>query len=137
MRRHVSETVKLSDGTIIPKDTLIGVSSHSMWDPEKYPDPHKFDGYRFLRMAEDAEKEREAHFVSISPDHLAFGYGKHACPGRFFVANEVKIALSHILLKYDIKLAPGADPKPRMSGWTFQAHDTGIMIRRRKEEIML
>jgi cytochrome P450 len=54
-------------------------------------------------VADDPEKEMFRHFVSTSPEHMAFGFGKHSCPGRFFAAIEVKIALCHILLKYDFK----------------------------------
>lgn len=42
-------------------------------------------------MREQAETETEALLVTTSPNHLAFGHGKHACPGRFFAATEIKI----------------------------------------------
>ncbi|KAL8321744.1 hypothetical protein RB597_007842 [Gaeumannomyces tritici] len=56
----------------------------------------KFDIYRFYRIRENAEAraEAKAQLVSTSPDFVApFGYGKHACPGRFFAAAEIKIIL--------------------------------------------
>jgi cytochrome P450 len=37
---------------------------------------------------------------------LAFGYGRHACPGRFFAANEIKMILARLVLDFDIKM-PG------------------------------
>ncbi|KAK2059529.1 cytochrome P450 [Colletotrichum caudatum] len=48
----------------------------------------------------------QAQLVSRSPQHLGFGHGPHACPGRFFAANEITVALAHLLMKYDWKLAP-------------------------------
>lgn len=42
--------------------------------------------------------------MATSPDHLGFAHGKHACPGRLFAANEVKIAMVHLICKYDSKL---------------------------------
>ncbi|KAL2286223.1 hypothetical protein FJTKL_07028 [Diaporthe vaccinii] len=42
---------------------------------------------------------------------MGFGHGAHACPGRFFAANEVKIALAHLLMKYDWRLPEGHDPQ--------------------------
>lgn len=33
-----------------------------------------------------------------------FGYGKHACPGRFFAGNELKLILVKMLEKYEIGL---------------------------------
>ena len=51
-------------------------------------DLEKFDIYRWLRLRETPEFANKAHFVSTSPDHLAFGHGMHACPGRFFATVE-------------------------------------------------
>lgn len=83
-----------------------------MWDPAVYPDPLTYDGYRFLRLRQDGGKTASAAaLVSTSPEHAAFGMGKHICPGRFFAANEVKIALARILLDYDVRLAKDRDPK--------------------------
>lgn len=39
---------------------------------------------------------------------MGFGYGRHACPGRFFAANQIKHMLAHILLEYDIRMPGGA-----------------------------
>lgn len=47
---------------------------------------------------------------------MGFGFGRHSCPGRFFAANEVKIALCHILLKYDFKLAEAERPEHERVG---------------------
>ncbi|KAI3531126.1 ent-kaurene oxidase [Colletotrichum filicis] len=115
IRRIALKDTKLHNGTKIPKGTKLIVSTSKSWDTDKYPNPEKFNSYRFLRMRKEQGLET-AQFVSTTPNALGFGMGKHACPGRFFAANELKIALSHILLKYDFKLAPGAPTDP-----TFQA----------------
>lgn len=38
---------------------------------------------------------------------MPFGYGKHACPGRFFAANEIKVIVINLLRKYDIETRQG------------------------------
>lgn len=38
---------------------------------------------------------------------MHFGYGRHACPGRFFAANEIKLILARILVDYDIRMPDG------------------------------
>jgi cytochrome P450 len=111
------------------------VSTSKSWDPETYPDPDKFDGYRFLRIRDNQGLET-AQFVSTTPDALGFGMGKHACPGRFFAANELKIALSHIIMKYDFKLAPGTPTEPSFQSLYCNANENAkILVRRRKSEI--
>lgn len=114
------------------------ISAHNMWDESVYPNAKEFDPYRFLRMRENPEREKFAHFVSPSVEHMGFGFGRHSCPGRFFAANEVKIALCHILLKYDFKLAEAERPEHERVGVSLSANSRGkILIRRRQEEISL
>ncbi|KAK3344910.1 putative cytochrome P450 monooxygenase [Neurospora tetraspora] len=119
MRRYVGKDLTLSDGTFIPKGGNVAVSAHNMWDSEVYEQPDKWDGRRFLRMRETPGKENMAQLVSTGPDHLGFGHGQHACPGRFFAANEVKIAVIYLLLNYEWRLPEGSDPKVRTFGFSM------------------
>jgi cytochrome P450 len=136
MRRVALGDVQISDGTRIRKGEILAVDAGNMWDPAVYENPNKWDGYRFLKLRESAEGQHTAQLVSTSPNHLGFGHGQHACPGRFFAANEVKIIMAQMLLKYDFKLSDGAEPKLRRSGFSVGADPTmKMMIRRRQEEI--
>ncbi|KAB8235697.1 cytochrome P450 [Aspergillus alliaceus] len=138
MRRKAMADLKLSDGTHISQGTLLFVSSERMWDPEIYPNPLEFDGYRFLKLRSVPGHETSSQAVAPSPEHMGFGFGRHACPGRFFAINEVKIALCHILLKYDFKLVGESIPRARKEGLQWNADPTTeIAIRRRQEEIVL
>ena len=49
---------------------------------------------------------------SIRVDSLEFGYGIHACPGRFFAMNVVKATIVAILRRYDLRL-PSSEKVPR------------------------
>ncbi|KAJ6130412.1 hypothetical protein N7512_003192, partial [Penicillium capsulatum] len=138
MRRIAEDNIRLSDGTQIAKGTSIMVAGEWMRDAQFYEDPETFDAYRFLKMRQIPGNQASAQFVSPSPEHLGFGFGNHACPGRFFVANEIKIAMCHILLKYDLKLAEGSVPQYRRYGFSNQADPLAqISARRRREEIAL
>jgi len=64
-------------------------------------------------------------FVSVSPNSLGFGYGRHACPGRFFAANEIKLLLIHAMLTYDMGLV--GDSKERYPNLEF-AHMVSIFF---------
>lgn len=43
----------------------------------------------------------------MSNSSLTWGYGRHACPGRFLANNELKMILAHALINYDWKLPDG------------------------------
>ena len=107
-----------------------------MWDPQVYPDPNAYDPFRFLAMRDQPGKEgQQSHLVSTSVNHLGFGHGDHACPGRFFAANEVKIALVHLWLKYDWKLAPGTMTHPVLNGFEWGSNPTTELLVRRRSSI--
>jgi len=47
-----------------------------------------------------------------------FGYGRHACPGRFFAANELKVIIVKILERFEIKYPDGV--KERYQNTSFE-----------------
>jgi cytochrome P450 len=110
---------KFSDGTTIPYGALISVpSAPTHHDPANYDHPAMFDGSRFSRMREERQRLVDSegtgiftqHMVTTAPEHVVFGYGHHACPGRFFAATELKSMMAHILINYDVK--PETDIRP-------------------------
>jgi cytochrome P450 len=101
-------------------------------DPETYPDSEKFDAWRFYRMREAGDPNK-FHFATVSNDSTNFGAGFHACPGRFFVAHELKIILSELLLNYDLKFTQGTD-RPQDGSHDFTVipcTQTELLIRRK------
>lgn len=126
-------------GIHIKKGERIGVSiTHQLDDDSMWKDATTFDPYRFVRMRGTPDKANTAHLVSTSPSHLGFGHGVHACPGRFFASNEVKIAMCHLILKYDWKLPEGPRPVPVTHGMSYLTNpNTQLLFRRRKEELDL
>lgn len=117
----------LSNGQVIPAGCIIEVAAYnSMHDPDFISDPMEFDALRWYRQrqtedlkgAEKASADSANQMVTVSPTALTFGYGRHACPGRFFAANEIKMIMGHAILDYDFKNADGSMeryPNLRMS----------------------
>ncbi|KAM0211496.1 hypothetical protein ACHAQD_010289 [Fusarium lateritium] len=137
-RRMATEDVTLPNDMVFKKGQKLAVSSTHMWHDDYYEDAKTFNPYRFLRMRETPGKDHMAHLVSTSSDHLGFGHGVHACPGRFFASNEVKIALCHLIMKYEWKLMNDERPPPCSHGMMFNTNPTAkLLIRRRQEELDL
>ncbi|KAJ3533613.1 hypothetical protein NM208_g7907 [Fusarium decemcellulare] len=139
MRRLVEKDLQLSDGTTIPKGRRLAVDTFYYKETtEAYDNPEEFDIFRFRNLREQPGMENKAQLVATGPYQLSFGHGRYACPGRFFAANEVKIALCFMLLKYDWKLAPGTVTDPQTFSATMSSNPaTVLQYRRRKEEIDL
>lgn len=93
----------LSNGQYIPKGTILDIPSDTISrDAEIFPDPETFNPWR-----DDGPEDAQHQFVSVSHFIGFFGYGAHACPGRFFAANEIKMILARTLLTYDIRMKDG------------------------------
>ncbi|KAF7351479.1 hypothetical protein MSAN_01580100 [Mycena sanguinolenta] len=129
---------RFSDGTFIPFGSYLATSGRAVQhDAENYERPETFDGFRFARMREELEQNADHavfknHMISTSPTHLVFGYGRHACPGRFFAATELKAMLAHILITYDVKSDEGR-PVEYSFGRVRTASPTAtILIRKRQ-----
>ncbi|KAJ5102670.1 hypothetical protein N7532_003199 [Penicillium argentinense] len=104
LNRLALAEIPLSDGTVIPKGATLGVSAHVNHDESIYPDAGTYNGYRFYNKRQQPGNEQRFQFVTTTTESFGFGHGVHACPGRFFAANETKIFLIHLLLKYDWQL---------------------------------
>ena len=125
--------VTSANGSFLPYGAHIGVSQYGLHRYQgNYDDPNTFDPFRFSRSREaftaartessgdpasgdrtaEVLKERNLSSYSTSETNLAFGHGKHACPGRFFAVQELKIMLAYLLLNYQIK---PQTPRPPMT----------------------
>ncbi|KAK3316217.1 cytochrome P450 [Apodospora peruviana] len=116
-------------------------------DPDIYENPDKYDAFRFSRAREaydvqqggdekknleEAMQSKRQGMVTTSDTFLPFSHGRHACPGRFFVAHELKMIMAYLLENYEIK--PIVErPKPMWIGETIVPPlDAVVEIRRRK-----
>lgn len=99
--------LKLDNGTILPKGTRCVFPTQPIHlDPDSYVDAEQYDPFRFSRSFEgpQAPKDERLLATSVTDSFFSFGYGKHVCPGRFFVSQTLKQALAHMLLNYDVEM---------------------------------
>ncbi|KAF5349709.1 hypothetical protein D9756_008944 [Leucocoprinus leucothites] len=136
----IRKTIKdwmLSDGTLIPPDTYVGVAVDAMNKSEaSFQDAQTFNGFRFVAMNDGRESLDSAkqHLVCLSPEYIVFGNGRHACPGRFLGVNNIKVMFIHILLNYDVQLENGSlehPPNTYFAASTIPNQEAKLMFRKR------
>lgn len=59
------------------------------------------------------EESSKLAFHTTSVESMAFGHGRHACPGRYFAEAEIKAILCHLLMNYEIKFSDTVTERPR------------------------
>ena len=107
--RKVLKGITLSNGQYIPAGTIIEVAQYAL-NQELGADFDPLRAYA-MRQAGSATTSARSQFVSVSESYLGFGYGNHACPGRFFAANEIKTILAKMLLRFEVRNAGGVQER--------------------------
>ncbi|KAI1121484.1 P450 monooxygenase [Nemania abortiva] len=102
LARMALKEYTFSNGLRIPKGSVIFTPNSPLFADEKfYPNPENFDGFRFEKMRNDPELGSSCDLTSTSEHSMHFGIGRHACPGRFMVSDEVKLAIIYLLQNFD------------------------------------
>ncbi|KAF2218406.1 cytochrome P450 [Elsinoe ampelina] len=113
--RKVLKGITLSNGQYIPPGVDIEAPTYSIYhDSDLFPDPEKFDGFRSYKLRQESmssDVQARNTFVNVNDQNLGFGYGRHACPGRFFANNEIKMILAKLLLHHDVKMPDGLNER--------------------------
>ena len=153
MMKKAVKDVLLSDGTFIPKGTiLVTACSPVHRDPRYYPNPDVFNPFRFSHERELDGDNVKHQFTTSSATYLSWGYGAHSwyvyldvftsavqlmslagSPGRFFVVMEMKVILAHVIAHYDLKLdGDGYPPKETCMGFAVAAPRDGALLFRKR-----
>ncbi len=98
---------EFSDGLKLPVGTRFGFPIQAMQhDAEHFESPLEFDAFRFVRKAQaEGSVTEDVHrwsATAMSTTNLAWGYGNHICPGRFFAIRMLKFIFTKLLLEYDV-----------------------------------
>ncbi|EJD39100.1 cytochrome P450 [Auricularia subglabra TFB-10046 SS5] len=92
-------------GWSIPAGSIVIANIwHLLHDPEKYPDPMKFDPERYLRAAPPG--------INEDPKSSAFGFGRRECPGKYIADSSVWLLVAMTLAAFDISKAVDGNGKP-------------------------
>ncbi|EJD49232.1 cytochrome P450 [Auricularia subglabra TFB-10046 SS5] len=129
--RKAMRDFEFSNGMVIKKGQIVSAAVRATHhDPAVYTNAETFDGFRFYNPVEPALSDR---MTSPSADFLFFGSGRHACPGRFWAANEMKAMMAYMVTHYDIRMEQdGVVPAEKWIGASVIPDRTArVLIRKR------
>ncbi|KAI0059480.1 cytochrome P450 [Artomyces pyxidatus] len=134
MARLVLQPFTFSNGVTVPAGTtVVAASSATHHDTANYENAEVFDGFRFADLRDEDGEGLKHQMVSTQTDYLAFGHGRHACPGRFFAANELKAMLAHVVVTYDVKFEDGKGfPPNKFIGEALIPGTSDVLFRKRQ-----
>lgn len=106
-------------------------------DGDIYSSPEEFDAFRFSRpfdtihqsTRQQAAKRELA--TSVTTTFLPFGYGRHACPGRWFVVQMIKQGIAHIVLNYDVEVTKKHGKRVSMLNFMLPPQKAEIRVTRK------
>lgn len=87
----------------------------SLWISSCIPIPNAYDDFRFVKIRSrepNPDAGDRAQYAASNPASMSSGFGRHACPGRFFAANEIKAIMGFLVLNYDMKFPAGVEKRP-------------------------
>ncbi|PGH07723.1 hypothetical protein AJ79_06200 [Helicocarpus griseus UAMH5409] len=138
--------IRLPSGDHLPYGAHCGIASYGpQHDEDVYENPYSFQPFRFCEgkqrkaiKAPQADDEvvpgqsAPKSFVTTSEYMMGFNHGRHACPGRFFAAQQTKLLLPHIVLNYDIKPIPTRPQNRWLNNSSGPPMSATLRIRRRE-----
>ncbi|KAI1273002.1 cytochrome P450 [Xylaria sp. FL0933] len=135
-KRIVKQQIVLSDGVTLPVGTYVSVVNTSTLEGQVGVIGDEFDGLRYSRMRQQTGGIGTRHqYSSTDKQHITFGHGRFACPGRFVAAAEIKMVLGFMLERYEIKFHEGCHrPKNlQLLELGFQDPSIRVYLRERKD----
>jgi cytochrome P450 len=154
-RRVVAkEGIRLADGTHIPAGIPLATPMDAIhMDAAYYTNPSTFHPFRFCTV-EQVKGTRTAQYyeeklgvspavprgggnkstVTLDDKFLSFGFGRNACPGRFFALHEMKLMMAYMLMNYEIDYFEKRPEQFKVMWVQLPFESTMLRVRRREGE---
>lgn len=97
----------LSDGTILPPGTIVGVNPWVIHYKESIfgKDPHEFKPERWLKSETEDDSMHDVRIKKMKDADMAFGGGNRICIGRPLALVEVYKVVATVFGRYEVCLA--------------------------------
>lgn len=137
--------ITIPSGEHLPVGSKVGVTSYAIHhDDSAHPNAFKYDAFRFSRAINDPtlfeqafgskdEVPKAPTLVTTTDNFLGFSHGRHACPGRFFAANQLKLLLAAIATKYELEPIDERPPNPWLNNSVGPPIWEKMRVRRRPD----
>ena len=124
-----------SNGLHIPEGVNVCIPGQRvMHDDAIYPNADEFDGFRHqvpYHLMGQKKVDPTMSMSATGAEYLAFGYGVHACPGRFLVEALMKVAMRHLLERFDVEVVGKGRVEPPQI-WGLPGGPIGYSVRVRR-----
>jgi len=122
LMRKVKKAFEYKGMTVPEGDFVCVAPAYSMRLPEIYSNPNTFDPSRFER-GEDKD---------LPYAYIAFGGGRHGCPGENFGITQIKTVWTVLLREYELEMGDQGFPRPDYESMVVgPAHPCKIKFRKR------
>lgn len=115
----------MPNGKILPEGTFVVIPNYAFQhDPEIFPEPERFNPDRFT----DEETAKRHNF-----SYLPFGEGPRICIGQRFGLLQVKLAIVHLLLNFQLFLSPKTSVPLEINHYSLTftpVHDVYLKLRK-------
>ncbi|KAI0389953.1 cytochrome P450 [Xylariaceae sp. FL0594] len=137
-----NKSLDLGNGIVCPPGTRLSYPTQSIHtDPDFWDDPLRFNAFRFSdpeksgrtplnEQQQGPRKERE-RLVDLTTTFLAWGYGKKACPGRWYAGQTMKQCLAYMVMHYEVELV--GRPPQRKALLNAMVPPTDVKLRFRRK----
>ncbi|KAK1223670.1 hypothetical protein PQX77_013461 [Marasmius sp. AFHP31] len=130
-----------TDGTKVSAGYYVATAADVLQrDANVYPEPDEFKPFRFatpttISEEQEALNEWPNRMTSTTESFVAFGGGRHLCPGRFFASTEMKVFMAYLILNYDLKMPrDGVRPRDEWLGpMSSPSTRARVLFRRRQD----
>ncbi|MCJ1356768.1 MAG: hypothetical protein MMC33_006764 [Icmadophila ericetorum] len=119
VRRCALQPFALSDGTKLEVgDWACAPSGAINCSAEHYPEPLKFNGFRFAdpsvfpdERSSVSQQPKPSKLTDVDNSFLMWGTGRMACPGRYYASAFMKVVVAQIIINYDLALVEPDAPR--------------------------
>ncbi|KAK5717443.1 hypothetical protein LTR17_016130 [Elasticomyces elasticus] len=128
------------DGVYLPQGSHVATFHPDLLDDDVHYDPLRSYKQSFGTL--DGSEEGQARKQKLASDisggqSLAFGLGKHACPGRFFAVQNIKLILGWMLTRYEFLPLKEEVKMTEVGDAEVPPGKTMVKVRRRQKDMSM